>query len=204
MDKHLTGRYDGGLPGTKRQPNDVDARGDFAMIPVHGYGEIVATPQDMSRRSLIAGAAGGLLAAAFASAGWSVRAHAQDATPMQGTPPDVEHNALVIIYNHPEDASAFQDYLMNTHLPLVWQVPGIQSLIVHAGMVVPEFVPGDIYQIGTVVFRSQAEMEDALASDAAQAAIADIGNFATGGFTSYLATVVTLAPPVSTEASPPA
>jgi uncharacterized protein (TIGR02118 family) len=174
------------------------------MIPVHGYGEIVATPQDISRRSIIAGATGGLLATTFASAGWSVRAHAQDATPMDSTAPDVEHNALVIVYNHPEDSGAFQDYIMNIHLPLAWQVPGIQSLIVHAGMVVPEFVPGDIYQIGTVVFGSQAEMEEALASDAAQAAIADLGNFATGGFTSYLATVMTLTPPVSTEASPPA
>lgn len=165
----------------------------------HGPGPLVAASRDISRRSVVVGFGFAGIAAALTAAGWQVEVLAQDATPAPAQPMN-EFNALLVVYNHPEDAGAFQDYLMNTHIPIVLQVPGLQHLLVHSDLTTTEFIPGDIYQLGTPVWASQADLEAALASEEGQAAIADVGNFATGGFSAYLAHFRTI--PVPGGATP--
>lgn len=150
-----------------------------------GPGPLVVASRDFSRRSLIVGAGFAGIAAALAAAGWRVDVLAQDATPAPAQPMN-ELNALLVVYNHPEDTSAFQDYLRNTHMPIVYDVPGLQHLLIHSDITTTEFIPGDIYQLGTVVFANQADLEAGLASEEGQAGIADVANFATGGFSAYL------------------
>jgi uncharacterized protein (TIGR02118 family) len=155
----------------------------------HGSGPIVAASRNISRRSVVVGSGFAGIAAALAAAGWKVDVLAQDASPVSSPQPMADLNAVEVIYNHPTDPAAFQDHLHNNHIPTAWEVPDLIQLIVHSDLVGVDGAPGDIYQIGTVIFDSQASLESALASDQGQAAIADIANFATGGFTAYLAHV---------------
>lgn len=162
------------------------------MINVaQGAGPLVAASRDISRRSVVVGLGFAGLAAAFSAAGWTVEVSAQEATPA-ASPVVREFNAMVVLYNHPEDSAAFQDYLFTTHVPLVLKVPGLKNLMAHTDLMTTELIAGDVYLIGTVIFSSQADLEEGLTSDEAQAAMADLGNFATGGFTSYLGHVLTI------------
>jgi uncharacterized protein (TIGR02118 family) len=177
----------------------------IVMHVSHGSGPIVAASQDISRRSVVVGLGFAGIAAALAAAGWKVDVLAQDATPVSSPQAMEEFNAIEIIYGHPTDPAAFQDYLHNRHIPIAWELPGLQQLIVHSSMVGVDGVPGDIYQIGTVIFASQAELEADTASEQGQAVVADIASFATGGFAAYLAHVEFLERPDDTgtpEASP--
>lgn len=158
---------------------------DTVMNVPHGPGPLVAATRDISRRSVVVGFGFAGIAAALAAAGWKVDVLAQDASPAPAQPMN-ELNALLVVYNHPEDTTAFQDYLWETHIPIVYKVPGLHQLFIHSDLTTTEFVPGDIYQLGTVVFASQADLETALGSAEGQAAFADVGNFATGGFSAYL------------------
>ena len=168
----------------------------------HGPGPIVAASRDISRRSVIVGAGFAGIAAAFAAAGWRVDVLAQDATPPSGPPPVQDQNALVFLYGQPTDPAAFQDYMMNTHLPLASTIPGLQEFIAHLSLVSVDGADSDLYQIGTVLFAGPSELGVALESEEAQAAFADLANFTTGGFTAYLSNVLSI--PVSPSTSPEA
>lgn len=161
------------------------------MNTPYGPLNLVAATTNLSRREIVVGLGFGGVAAALAASGWHVKVQAQETTPETAM---ADLNALLVVYNHPEDPAAFQEYLLGTHLPLVSQVPNIQQLIVHSGIVTVDGEVGDIYQLGTVISNNQADLEEALASEAGQAAIADVANFATGGFSAYLCTVQTLSP----------
>lgn len=171
------------------------------MINVtHGPGPLVAASRDLSRRSVVVGLGFGGIAVALAAAGWKVDVLAQDASPSASPQSMPELNALLAVYNVPEDMAAFEKYMYATHVPLVQQVPGVQHIIVHTNITTTEFVPADIYMLGTVVFGSQADLEVALSSEEGQTAIADVGNFATGGFGAYMCHFETL--PLTGEATP--
>lgn len=170
------------------------------MTVAHGTGPIVVASRDISRRSAVVGLGFGGIAAALAAAGWSVEALAQDSTPAASPEPARALNALVTLYGVPEDQSAFDEYLHSTHIPLIREVPGVQHILLHTNITTTEFVPPDVYVIGTVVFESQADLETAIASDEGMTAIADVGNFASGGFFAYSCHVETI--PVTDEATP--
>ncbi len=108
---------------------------------------------------------------------------------------DEELNAIQVFYGHPDDPAAFRDYLVNVHVPLAKNVPGVQEILVHTGLTGMDQSPGEVYMIGTVVFGSQSNLESGLASQEGQAAYADVAKFATGGFTAYLAHVESLTRP---------
>lgn len=110
----------------------------------------------------------------------------QDVSPH---PAPNELNAIQVLYNHPTDVAAFQDYLFNVHVPLARKVPGVKEIVAHIGLTGMDQSPGEVYMIGTVVFSTQEDLQSGLASDEGQAAYADLSTFATGGFTAYLAHV---------------
>jgi uncharacterized protein (TIGR02118 family) len=171
----------------------------------HGSGPIVAASRDISRRSVVVGFGFAGIAAALAAAGWKVDVLAQGATPADATQPTEDLNAVEVIYGHPEDPAAFQDYLLNVHTPLVEEVPGIEQRIVRTSVVGIDGTPSDIYMMATIVWASQAALESALVSEEGQVAFADVVNFATGGYTAYMAHVAFLTPPdgsATPEASP--
>ena len=91
---------------------------------------------------------------------------------------------LLIMYNRPQDPDAFEQYYFGTHVPIFAKAPGIQS-VVFSRSPITTVVAGksDVYLIAEVAFASMDALQKALASEAGQAAVADLPNFASAGVT---------------------
>lgn len=87
---------------------------------------------------------------------------------------------VVVLYPHPEDPAAFEEYYRNTHLPLAKKLPGMIdcrfSLTVGAG---PAESP--YFAVFEADFPDGATLGAAMASPEGQAVQADVPNYATGG-----------------------
>lgn len=90
---------------------------------------------------------------------------------------------LTVLYGHPADPEAFQEYYRRVHLPLAAKMQGLKGWTIGMGESV---VPGEkppYYMIVGLYAESREAFESMLSSPAGQAAVADVANFATGGAT---------------------
>jgi len=89
---------------------------------------------------------------------------------------------VTVLYNHPNDADAFEKYYSEIHLPLAKKIPNVD----HAEFT--KFLPGPdgnsaaYYRMAELYFASDALLMEALQSSDGQAAATDIPKFSTGGF----------------------
>jgi len=90
---------------------------------------------------------------------------------------------LLIQFNHPADAAAFEEHYFNTHVPIFAETPGIKGVSFSKGPISPLVGTADYFLIADVTFDSMAELRAGLASKPAQDAIADLPNFAEAGVT---------------------
>ena len=140
-----------------------------------------------SRRAVLRGFAGSALTAALMAAGWTAEAANPPAYQIDGaTSGDTNPLNIVFLFGHPDDPDVFEDYYLNTHVPLALRIPGFERLdgcraISDAEGNLPAF-----YRMATLSFRNRADMEVALASKEGLAAFADVANFATGGVTATI------------------
>jgi uncharacterized protein (TIGR02118 family) len=151
---------------------------------------------ESSRRAVLMGLGG--VATAFTAAGWTIETRAQDASPSPGNQPVEEPNAIVQLFSHPTDVAAFEDYYLNTHVQLVAETMdnrGFEEILFGSSLVALEGGPAGYHRITTWRFASQAHLEAWLALPAAQAALADTANVATGGVTVFLASLTSLYQP---------
>jgi uncharacterized protein (TIGR02118 family) len=88
---------------------------------------------------------------------------------------------LVVLYKTPKDATAFDKYYFETHIPIAKKIPGLRKYEVSQGPVVTPAGPSAFHLIATLHFDDLAAIQAAFASAEGQAAGADVGNFATGG-----------------------
>lgn len=89
---------------------------------------------------------------------------------------------LLVLYNQPTDAAAFDSYYSQSHLPLARQIPGLRSLITSANP--PTALAGAApYLIAELNFDSMTDLQAGLASPQGQAAAGDLANFAHSGAT---------------------
>ena len=88
---------------------------------------------------------------------------------------------LLVLYNKPADAAAFDDYYFNKHVPLAKTIPGLRSYEVNAGPVGTPQEPSDLHLIATLTFDSMQAIGAAFASKEGQATAADVTNFAQAG-----------------------
>ena len=101
---------------------------------------------------------------------------------------------LTVLYGHPEDPAAFDQYYHAVHLPLARQMQGLRGwTIAKCESVVPGERP-PYYMIVGLYADSRAAMDAILASAAGQAAVADVPKFATGGATFMYSTPEVLMP----------
>ena len=95
---------------------------------------------------------------------------------------------LTVLYAHPKDPEAFEEYYANEHLPLAAKIPNVQrfeSGRVHA---VDDGKP-PYHRIAELWFESAERMGEALSSPEGEAATVDLPNFATGGATFFASEV---------------
>ena len=88
---------------------------------------------------------------------------------------------LVVVYKTPKDASAFDRYYFNTHVPLAKKIPGLRRYEVSDGPVASPAGSSGVHLIAILQFDDVAAIQQAFASPEGQAAAADLQNFATGG-----------------------
>ncbi len=95
---------------------------------------------------------------------------------------------LTVLFGHPEDPEALEEYYANQHLPLAAKIPNVQrfeSGRVHA---VDDGKP-PYHRIAELWFESAERMGEALSSPEGEAATVDLPNFATGGATFFVSEV---------------
>ena len=88
---------------------------------------------------------------------------------------------LIVLYKTPKDASAFDRYYFQTHVPLAKKIPGLRKYEVSAGPVMTPGGPSSFHLIATLHFDDLAAIQKAFASAEGQATAADVASFATGG-----------------------
>lgn len=95
-------------------------------------------------------------------------------------------HVLMVCYGHPADQAAFDAYYTSTHAPLAEKIPGMSSYTYrHCASLDGSQPP--YYLLAELSFPSRSAMNAALTSPEAQAATADVPNFATGGVTMFVA-----------------
>ena len=89
---------------------------------------------------------------------------------------------LLVLYNTPTDAAAFDRYYHETHIPIAQRIPGLRACQISNGPV-QALVGNAPHLVAILDFDSMTALNAALASPEGQAAAADLTNFATGGVT---------------------
>lgn len=95
-------------------------------------------------------------------------------------------HVLTVCYGHPSDPAAFDAYYTSTHAPLAAKIPGMASFTFRHCDSLDRSQP-PYYLLAELSFPSRDALNAALTSAEAQAATADMPNFATGGATIFVA-----------------
>ncbi len=88
---------------------------------------------------------------------------------------------VLVLYEHPTDAAAFDQHYHKTHVPLVKQLPGLRDFSVSASPVTSPDKESSIHFIALLRFDSLSAVGVAMSSPEGQAAVNDVPRFASGG-----------------------
>lgn len=88
---------------------------------------------------------------------------------------------LTILYGHPVDATAFDRYYEDTHLPIASTMHNLTRWTITSFEPGPDGVKPEYHSAVDLYAESREAMEAVLESPEGQAASADVPNFATGG-----------------------
>ena len=90
---------------------------------------------------------------------------------------------LSVLYGQPKDATAFEKYYAETHMPLASKMQGVNRI--ELSKVVGTPVGGDppFYRMADLYFDDADHLKRVMETPEAKATIADLANFATGGVT---------------------
>jgi uncharacterized protein (TIGR02118 family) len=88
---------------------------------------------------------------------------------------------LVVLYTHPDDPEAFDRHYLDTHVPLVSKIPGLQRA--ETGRLVAALDRGEhtYYRAAELYFADQAALEAAFGSDEGKVTAADYQQIAPPG-----------------------
>ena len=93
---------------------------------------------------------------------------------------------LIALYSTPDDTDAFDAHYRETHVPIVERYPNLRDL----RLTKPVGVAGrasPFYLMAEMFFDSQADLDEALASDAGAESARDLRNFAAAGVAMFIA-----------------
>jgi uncharacterized protein (TIGR02118 family) len=101
---------------------------------------------------------------------------------------------LTVLYGHPKDPAEFDRYYNEVHIPIAKRMKGLKGWTIGK---CESATPGEkspYYMIVGLYAATRVELEAILASPEGQATIADVPNFASGGFTFMFDDEVVLIP----------
>jgi uncharacterized protein (TIGR02118 family) len=94
---------------------------------------------------------------------------------------------VVVMYKTPRDTAAFDKHYADKHIPLAKKIPGLKKYEISKGPVVtPGGGASSYHLVATLQFDDMAAVQKAFGSAEGQAAVADVGTFATGGVDIYM------------------
>jgi uncharacterized protein (TIGR02118 family) len=96
---------------------------------------------------------------------------------------------LLVLYGHPSDPAAFDQYYRQTHIPLAQKMSGLKKWTIGKVAGTPDGSPAPYYYIADLYLEDRAALDTLLASPEGQAAVADVPKYATGGVTFLLTEV---------------
>jgi uncharacterized protein (TIGR02118 family) len=85
------------------------------------------------------------------------------------------------MYKTPKDAAAFDKHYFERHVQMAKKIPGLRKYEVSQGPVATPAGPSGYHLVALLHFDNLAALKTALGTAEAQAAVADVPNFATGG-----------------------
>ena len=88
-----------------------------------------------------------------------------------------------LLYGHPSDADAFEKYYADIHLPIAFQMKGLERMELTKFQSSPDGSLSPYYRMAELYFADAAAMGTTMSSTEGQAAAADLSNFANGGVT---------------------
>lgn len=88
---------------------------------------------------------------------------------------------LTVLYGHPDSPEEFDRYYHDVHLPIARKMEGLRGWTIAKCSSIDPNEPPPYYLMVGLYFDSLEHMNEVLSSEAGQAAVADVPNFATGG-----------------------
>jgi uncharacterized protein (TIGR02118 family) len=88
---------------------------------------------------------------------------------------------LTVLFGHPTDVSAFEEYYANTHLPIAANMKGFDKVEYTKFIGAPDSSQAAYYRMAEFWFTSPEALQATMGSAEAQATAADLAIFATGG-----------------------
>lgn len=96
---------------------------------------------------------------------------------------------LTVLYGHPSDPTAFENYYAETHVPLVGKMTGFEKAELTKFDDSPDGEKAAFYRMAELWFADAEALQTTMGSPEGQVTVADIANFATGGVTILTGTV---------------
>lgn len=97
---------------------------------------------------------------------------------------------VTVLYGHPADAVAFERYYNDVHLPIAGRMTGFTKFEFTVFGPGPDGSKPTYHRMAEFWFETEAALQATLSSEAGQATVADIPNFADGGATFLFGQVV--------------
>ena len=96
---------------------------------------------------------------------------------------------ITVLYGHPTDPAAFEQYFNERHVPLVEQMPNLRRFEKALVVATPDGGESPYYRVVELYFDSQEELQASRATPEGRAPGEDTPNYATGGVTVLIAVV---------------
>jgi uncharacterized protein (TIGR02118 family) len=90
---------------------------------------------------------------------------------------------VTVLYGHPTDSVAFEDYYSNNHLPIAAKMIGHEKLELTKFLNAADGEKPFYYRMAEFWYSNNETMQKAMNSPEGQATAGDLANFATGGVT---------------------
>lgn len=103
-------------------------------------------------------------------------------------------NRLTVLYGHPKDPAEFDRYYHEVHIPIAQRMKGLKGWTIGKCESATPGEPPPYYMIVGLYASTRADLETILESPEGQATLADVSNFASGGFTFMFDDEVVLIP----------
>lgn len=90
---------------------------------------------------------------------------------------------LLVLYGHPKDPAAFDEYYAKHHIPIARKMKGLKKWTIGKVNRAPGDPPSPYYYIADLYMESREAFDALLETPEGRAAVADVPNYATGGVT---------------------